>query len=136
MLFKHFDWDLTHQVLFFYVLPSHHMNLRDQPWRLEDAHTLVQNWHLELQTFCKSILDVRESISAFVSSRLARKSAANSLFPSGKAMFWWFGPLSKFQHNIKIPIKAARVSRLSFHFLWICKKGLLRRYLSKILFLE
>ena len=28
MLFQHFDWDLTHQVLFFYVLPSNHMNLR------------------------------------------------------------------------------------------------------------
>ena len=34
MLFEHFDWDLTHQVLFLYILPSHHMNLRDQPWRL------------------------------------------------------------------------------------------------------
>ena len=34
MLFQHFDWDLTHQVLFLYILPSHHMNLRDQPWRL------------------------------------------------------------------------------------------------------
>ena len=28
MLFQHFDWDLTHQVLFLYILPSHHMNLR------------------------------------------------------------------------------------------------------------
>ena len=34
MLFEHFDCDLTHQVLFFYILPSHHTNLRDQPWRL------------------------------------------------------------------------------------------------------
>ena len=34
MLFQHFDWDVTHQALFLYILPSHHMNLRDQPWRL------------------------------------------------------------------------------------------------------
>ena len=26
MLFHHFDWDLTHQVLFLYILSSHHMN--------------------------------------------------------------------------------------------------------------
>ena len=31
MLFQHFDWDLIHQVLFLYILPRHHMNLRDQP---------------------------------------------------------------------------------------------------------
>ena len=35
MLFQHFDWDLTHQVLFLYILPSHHMNLRDQhDWKM------------------------------------------------------------------------------------------------------
>ena len=37
-----FDWDLIHQGLFLYILPSHHhmkhMNLRDEP--LEDTHTL------------------------------------------------------------------------------------------------
>ena len=27
-LFQHFDWDLTNQVLFLYILPTHHMNLR------------------------------------------------------------------------------------------------------------
>ena len=26
--------DLTHQVLFLYILPSHHMNLRDQLWKM------------------------------------------------------------------------------------------------------
>ena len=25
MLFQQFDWDVTHQVLFLYILPSHHM---------------------------------------------------------------------------------------------------------------
>ena len=33
-MFQHSDWDLTHQVLFLYTLPSHHMNLRDQPWKM------------------------------------------------------------------------------------------------------
>ena len=33
-LFQHFDWDLTNQVLFLYILPTHHMNLRDQAWIL------------------------------------------------------------------------------------------------------
>ena len=27
MLFQHFDWDLTHQVLLLHILPSNHMNL-------------------------------------------------------------------------------------------------------------
>ena len=90
MLFHHFDWDLTHQILFLYILPSCHMNLRDQPWRCTYLNHKL-NW----------------TISAFVSFRLAQKSHTNSLFPSGKAMLflsdpWRFGLFSKFQHNIKI----------------------------------
>ena len=62
--------------------------------------------------------------SAFLSSKLARKSPANSLFPSGKAMFFWrdsrwLGPFGKFQQNIEIFIKTTRVSRLAFHFSWL-----------------
>ena len=41
MLFQHFDWDLTHQVLFPYIYfaqPSYELERR----ALEDAHTLVQ----------------------------------------------------------------------------------------------
>ena len=50
--------------------------------------------------------------------QISTKSSASSLFPSGKTMFFWshprcFGPFGKFQHNIKISIKTARVSRLS-----------------------
>ena len=34
-MFQDFDWDLTHQVLFLYIFPSHHMNLRDQhDWKM------------------------------------------------------------------------------------------------------
>ena len=36
---------------------------------------------------------------------------------------WRFGPLSKFQRNTEISIKTARVSILSFRFLWLwCQK--------------
>ena len=55
MLF-HFDWNLTYQVLFLYILRSHHLTWETS---LEDAHSLVQNRHLCLQAFCKIILDVR-----------------------------------------------------------------------------
>ena len=48
--------------------------------------------------------------------------SAYSLLESN--VFFWshprcFGPLGKFQHNIKISIKTARVSKLSFCFLWL-----------------
>ena len=55
----------------------------------------------------------------FVSSRLAQKSPANSLFSFRESYVFFlsdprcFGPLGKFQHNIEISIKTARVSRLS-----------------------
>ena len=66
--------------------------------------------------------------------QISTKSLANCLFPSGKAMFFWshsrcFGPLGKFQYNIKISLKTARVSRLFVsgdydikQYLWFKKK--------------
>ena len=69
------------------------MNLRDQPWRLEDARKLVQNGHLQLQTFSKNLLDVNNPFLVpslyklnhisvcFI--QISTKSPANSLFPSG-----------------------------------------------------
>ena len=53
--------------------------------------------------------------------QISTKSHANSLFSSGKGMFFWshpwcFGPLGKFQHNIKISVNTARVSRLSVSY--------------------
>ena len=34
-MFQNFDWDLTHQVFFPYIFPSHHMNLREQhDWKM------------------------------------------------------------------------------------------------------
>ena len=56
--------------------------------------------------------------------QISTKSAYSLL---GKQCFFWsyprcFGPLGKFQYNIKISIKTARVSRLSFRFLWLCSR--------------
>ena len=64
--------------------------------------------------------------------QIITKWPANSLFPSGKAMFFFwshprcFGPLGKFQHNIMISIKTARVSRLSVS----CDCGLMYFHMS------
>ena len=41
MLFQHFDWDLTHQVLFLYIHFAQPSYERDGP-ALENAHTLLQ----------------------------------------------------------------------------------------------
>ena len=53
--------------------------------------------------------------------QISTKSPASSLFPSGKTMIFWshprcFEPLCKFQHNIKISIKTARVSKQSVSY--------------------
>ena len=126
MLFQHFDWDLTHQVLFLYILPSHHMNLRDQPWKMlilwcrtdicsckfSAKVSLMLNNSFLVPSLCK----LKHISLCFI--QIIQNHLQNCLFPSGKAMFFWshprcFGPLGKFQHNIKISIKTARVSRLS-----------------------
>ena len=135
MLFRHFDWDLTHQVLFLYIYfaqPSYEL---ERP-ALENAHTLVQRTDifsckfsakvslmLDNPFLVPSLCKLNHISLCFV--QISTKSPANCLFPSGKAMLFWshprcFGPLGKFQHNRKISIKTARVSRLSFRFLWLC----------------
>ena len=127
MLFQQFDWDLTHQVLFLYILPGHHMNLRDHPWKM----LILWCW----TNICSSQFFAKVSLmldNPFLVPSLCKlnhislcfihintKSPAICSFPSGKAIFffwnhpWWFGPLGKFQHNGKISIKTAHVSRLS-----------------------
>ena len=126
MLFQHFDWDLTHQVLFLYIFPSHQMNLRDQPWKMlilwcrtgicsckvSAKVSLMLNKPFLLPSLCK----LNHISLCFI--QINTKSPAKPLISSGKAMFFWshprcFGPLGKFQHNIKISIKTVCVSRLS-----------------------
>ena len=132
MLFQHFDWELTHQVLFLYILPSHRMNLRDQPWRLEDAHNI--RWCRADICSCKlsakvslmvdnsflvwSLCKLNHISVCFI--QISAKSPANSLFPLGKAMFFFKvipGVLGRsVNFNItKISIKTAHVSRLSVY---------------------
>ena len=85
-------------------------------------------------SLCK--LNHIQLISVFVSCRLARKSSANN-FPLGKALFFWsdprcFGPLGKFQHDIAISIKTARVSRLSVSCDYVLKdpQFIFKKYFS------
>ena len=127
MLFQHFDWDLTYQVLFLYIFPNHHMNLRDQhDWKMliRWCRTDICSCKLSAKVFLMldnpflvpSLCKLNHISVCFI--QISTKSLANSLFPSGKAMFFWshsrcFGPFGKYPHNIKVSIKTARVSRLS-----------------------
>ena len=142
MLFQHFDRDLTHNILFLYILPSHHMNLRDQPWKM------LKLWCRNDICSCKfsakvsfmlanpflvvSLCKLNPISLCFI--QISKKSPAKLLIPfmESNVLFWShprrFGPLGKFQHNIEVSIKTARVSRLSvsydydinkFHFYWI-----------------
>ena len=142
MLFQHFDWDLTHQVPFIYILPCHHRNLRDQPWKMLIlwCRTDICRCKFSAKVFLMldnpflvpSLSKLNHISLCFI--QISTKSPANCLFPSGKAMFFWshsrcFGPLGKFQYNIKISLKTARVSRLFVscdydikQYLWFKKK--------------
>ena len=129
MLFQHFVWDLTRQVLFLYILPSHHMNLRDQPWKVlilwcrsdicsckfsAKVALMLDNPFL-VPSICK-LSHISLFFIQISTIQISTESPANCLCPSGKAMFFFEvipGVLGKFQHNIKIPIKMARFSRLS-----------------------
>ena len=129
MLFQHFDWDLTHQVLFLYIYfaqPSYEL---ERP-ALENAHTLVQRTDifsckfsvkvslmLDNSFLVPSLYKLNHISLCFI--QITTKSPAKLLFSlQGKHCFFWghprcFGPLGKFQHNIKISIKTALVPRLS-----------------------
>ena len=107
--------------------PSHHMNLRDQhDWKMlirwcrtdicsckisAKVSLMLDNLFL-VPSLCK----LNHISLCFI--QISTKSPAKLLIPSGKALFVWshprcFGRLGKFQHNIKISIKTAHVSRLS-----------------------
>ena len=125
---QYFDWDLTHQVLFLYIYfaqPSYEL---ERP-ALENAHTLVQRTDIFSRKFSVKVslmLDnpflvpslCQLNHISLCSIQISTKSLAKLLSLQGKHCFFWshpwcFGPLGKFQHNIKISIETARVSRLS-----------------------
>ena len=108
-----------------FTQPSHEL---ERP-ALEDAHTLLQNWHLCCKFSAMVSLMLENPFLVPPLSKLnhislcfiqiSTKSPANCLFPSRKAMiflksflvFWAAG-----KHNIKISYKTARVSRLSVSY--------------------
>ena len=122
-MFQHFDGDLTHQILFLYIFPSHHMNLRDQ----HDWKMLIRWCRTDI---CSCKVSAKVSLmflNPFLVSSLCKLNHISLCFIQistksayslqGKQCFFsshprCFGPLVKFQHNIKISIKTARVSRL------------------------
>ena len=147
-MFQHFDLDLTHQVPFLYIFPSHLVNLRDQPWKWTYAH--LSRTHI-----CSCKLSAKLALmlgNPFPVPSLCKLNHISVCFiqistkitcNQGKPYFFWsdprcFGPLDKFEHNVKISLKTARVSRLSFRFLWLwcyikssIKKILQLNFLSK-----
>ena len=121
MLFQNFDWDLTHH---YFAQPSYEL---ERPV-LKNAHTLAQRTDIFSCKFTAKVYLMLDNpflvpslsrlsvISAFISNHLQ-----NCLFLSFWSYPQYFGSLGKFQHNIKISIKTARVSRLSVScdYAWI-----------------
>ena len=126
MLFQHFDWDLTHQVLFLYILPSHHMNLRDQLWKMlilwcttdiccctfSAKVALMLDYPFLVPPLCK----LNHISLCFI--QISTKSPAELLTSFRESMVFFEvipGVLDRsVNFNItKISIKMARVSRLS-----------------------
>ena len=97
-MFQRFDWDLTHQVLFLYIFPSHHMNLRDQHdwkmlirWCRTDICSCKLSAKVSLMLgnpfLVPSLCKLNHISVCFI--QISTKSLANSLFPSGKAMVFF-----------------------------------------------
>ena len=124
MLFQHSDWDLTHQVLFLYIFPSHHMNLRDQhDWKMLIRWCRTDICSCKISAKVSLMLDNPFLVPSLcklnhISLCFIQISTKSAYSLQGKQCFFWshprcFGSLGKFQHNIKISIKTTRVSRLS-----------------------
>ena len=127
-MFQHFDWDLTHQVLFLYIYFAQPPYELERP-ALQNAHSLVQRTNifsckffvkvslmLENPFLVPSLCKLKHISLCFI--QISTKSPAKLLIPSGKTLFFWshprcLRPLDKFHPNIKISIETARVSRLS-----------------------
>ena len=97
---------------------------------LENAHSLVQRTDIFCCKFSAKVslmLDnpflipslCKLNHISFCFTQISTKSYAKLLMPSRESNVFflshprYFGPIGKFQHNIKISIKTARVSRLS-----------------------
>ena len=125
MLLQHFDWNLTHQILFLYILLRNHMNLRDQPWRctyygaeltIVAANFMQVSLMLDNPFPVPSLCKLNHSSVCLIQISTRITCRESHFFWSD---LWCVGPLGKFQHNIEISVKMDRVSRLSFSFLWL-----------------
>ena len=117
---------------FYYILSSHHMNLRDYPWRCTYFGTDICSCKLSAKVslmldnpFPVPSLCKLNHISV-CSIQISTKITCKQLIPFRESHIFWsdprcVGPLSKCQHNIEIFSNTARVSRLSFRFLWLMK---------------
>ena len=136
MLFQHFDWDLIHQVLFLYILPSHHMNLRDQhDWKMLIRWCRTDICSCKLSAKVSLMLDNPFLVPSLcklnhISLCFIQINTKSAYSLQGKQCFFWshprcFGPLGKFQHNIKIYIKTVLGQCFqTIRFLWLCFKWL------------
>ena len=127
-MFQHFDWDLTHQILFLYIFPSHHMNLRDQhDWKMLIRWCRTDICSCKLSAKVSLMLDnpflvpslckLNHISLCFI--QISTKLPAKLLIPfrESNVLFEIIpGVLGRpVNFNItKISIKTARVSRLSF----------------------
>ena len=114
MLFQHFDWDLTQQVLFLYILSNHHidMNLRDQSWKMlilwcrtgicSCKFSVKVSLMLDNPFLVPSLCKLNHISLCFI--QISTKSPANCLFPSGKAMFFFEVIPSVLDHSVNFNI--------------------------------
>ena len=122
MLFQHFDWDLTHQVLFLNIFPSHRMNLRDQLWKMlilwcrtdvcSSKFSAKVSFMLGNPFLVPSLCKLNHTSLCFI--EISTKSPAKPLIPFRESNEVILGVLDRLVNfNItKISIKMARVSRL------------------------
>ena len=120
MLFQHLDWDLTYQALFLYILPSHHMNLRDQHWKMlilwcrtgicsckfyAKVSLMLDNPFL-VPSFCK----LNHISVCFI--QISTKLPAKLIIPFSKATSFWNHP-SVLGHSVNFNITLRFLLRLS-----------------------
>ena len=126
MLFEHFDWDLTFQVLFLYILLSHHMNLRDQPWRLTLLWYRTDICSCKLSAKVSLMLDNPFPVASLCKLnhisvcfiQVSTKITCKQLIPFRESNVVFKVIPDVLGHSVKfnitkISIKTARVSRLS-----------------------
>ena len=115
MMFQYFDRNLTHRVL--YILLRHILNLKRHSWRCKyvgaelafaaGVFLLKYTIYFQLHFFVIWSVSPSRSWSLFVQATLLKNDSQ------------CFGAFAKFQHNIKIFLWTALVSRLFFCFVWL-----------------